>query len=54
MPFAVSRNSALSVLETYCSAVPGIATSTGGPTVTMISAGLVLTKMVGEVSALAG
>ncbi len=44
----------LSVLATYCSAVPGIATITGPPSVTMISAGLVLTKIVGEVSGLAG
>ena len=42
------------MLATYCRDVPGIATSAGGPAVTMISAGLVLTKMVGASAGLTG
>ncbi len=39
---------------TCCSAVPGTGAKAGGPAVTMISAGLVLTKMVGASAGLIG
>ena len=43
-PLEGSKNSTLAVFLTTCSPVPGTGANCGAPAVTMISAGLVLTK----------